>query len=43
MDVVAPIAAAESATVVLGVNLDDLGDHRPGQKAASERGRCSRS
>jgi len=38
MDVVAPIAAAESATVILGVNLDDLGDHRPGQKAADERG-----
>jgi uncharacterized protein len=26
------------ATVVLGVNLDDLGDHRPGQRAATERG-----
>jgi uncharacterized protein len=26
------------STVVLGVNLDDLGDHRPGQQAASERG-----
>ena len=38
MDVVAPIAAAEDATVVLGVNLDDLGDHRPGQKAASDAG-----
>lgn len=38
MDVVAPIAAAEHATVVLGVNLDDLGDHRPGQKAAAEAG-----
>lgn len=38
MDVVAPIAHAEQATVVLGVNLDDLGDHRPGQKAASEAG-----
>jgi pyridinium-3,5-biscarboxylic acid mononucleotide sulfurtransferase len=25
-------------TVVLGVNLDDLGDHRPGQRAAGERG-----
>ncbi len=25
-------------TVVLGVNLDDLDDHRPGQRAASERG-----
>ena len=26
------------ATVVLGVNVDDLGDHRPGQQAAAERG-----
>jgi uncharacterized protein len=33
-----PLAAAEGATVVLGVNLDDLGDHRPGQRAAAERG-----
>jgi uncharacterized protein len=38
MDVVGPIAAAENATVVLGVNIDDLGDHRPGQAAADERG-----
>ena len=38
MDVVAPIAAADGATVVLGVNLDDLSDHRPGQRAADERG-----
>ena len=41
MDVVAPIAAATGATgatVVLGVNLDDLGDHRPGQRAAIEAG-----
>jgi uncharacterized protein len=38
MDVVAPIAAAESATVVLGVNTDDLGEHRPGQRAAVEAG-----
>jgi len=38
MDVVGPIAAAEQATVVLGVNLDDLGDHRPGQRAATEAG-----
>jgi uncharacterized protein len=38
MDVVGPIAAAERATVVLGVNLDDLGEHRPGQRAADERG-----
>jgi pyridinium-3,5-biscarboxylic acid mononucleotide sulfurtransferase len=38
MDVVAPIAALEDATVVLGVNLDDLGDHRPGQQAAAQAG-----
>ena len=38
MDVVGPVADAEGATIVLGVNLDDLGDHRPGQKAAEERG-----
>lgn len=38
MDVVGPVAHAEDATVVLGVNLDDLGDHRPGQRAASEAG-----
>jgi uncharacterized protein len=38
MDVVGPLAAAEGATVVLGVNVDDLGDHRPGQQAAGERG-----
>jgi pyridinium-3,5-biscarboxylic acid mononucleotide sulfurtransferase len=38
MDVVAPIARAERAVVVLGVNTDDLGDHRPGQKAAQEAG-----
>jgi pyridinium-3,5-biscarboxylic acid mononucleotide sulfurtransferase len=35
---VGPLAIAEGANVVLGVNLDDLGDHRPGQRAASERG-----
>ena len=38
MDVVGPIADASDATVVLGVNLDDLGDHRPGQRAADQRG-----
>ena len=38
MDVVRPIASSEAATVVLGVNLDDLGEHRPGQKAAVEAG-----
>lgn len=35
---VTPLAEAEDATVALGVNLDDLGDHRPGQTAAAERG-----
>lgn len=38
LDVTAPIAEAAAATIVLGVNLDDLGDHRPGQRAAAERG-----
>ena len=38
MDVLAPIAIADGAVVVLGVNIDDLGDHRPGQRAASEQG-----
>ena len=38
MDVLAPLATSEQATVVLGVNLDDLDDHRPGQRAAAERG-----
>lgn len=38
LDVLEPLAAATGATVVLGVNVDDLGDHRPGQQAAAERG-----
>ncbi len=38
MDVVGPLALADRATVLLGVNLDDLGEHRPGQAAADERG-----
>jgi pyridinium-3,5-biscarboxylic acid mononucleotide sulfurtransferase len=38
LDALAPLADDEGATVVLGVNLDDLGDHRPGQRAAAERG-----
>lgn len=38
MDALVPLAEAEGATVVLGVNVDDLADHRPGQKAAAERG-----
>ena len=38
MEVVGPLAAEAGATVVLGVNVDDLGDHRPGQRAAEEAG-----
>ncbi len=39
MDVLEPIAAAHGgAAVALGVNMDDLGDHRPGQRAAAGRG-----
>jgi uncharacterized protein len=38
LSALAPLAEASSAVVVLGVNLDDLGDHRPGQRAAAERG-----
>jgi uncharacterized protein len=36
LDAVEPLA--NDATVVLGVNVDDLGEHRPGQRAAAERG-----
>jgi uncharacterized protein len=38
MDRLTPLATAEQAVIALGVNLDDLGDHRPGQRAARERG-----
>lgn len=38
MNSVFPIISASDAAVVLGVNVDDLGDHRPGQKAALEAG-----
>lgn len=38
MDVLVPRARAEDAAIVLGVNVDDLGDHRPGQRAAADRG-----
>ena len=37
MDVTEPIAKAAQGVVLLGVNVDDLGDHRPGQNAAAER------
>jgi uncharacterized protein len=36
MEAVLPLAG--EATVVLGVNVDDLGDHRPGQEAAARHG-----
>lgn len=38
MDALDPIAAQIGATVVLGVNVDDLGEQRPGQRAAAARG-----
>jgi len=38
MDALEPLALERSATVILGVNVDDLGDHRPGQVVAAERG-----
>jgi uncharacterized protein len=38
MDAVTPLASSEGAIVALGVNVDDLGDHRPGQQAAASRG-----
>jgi pyridinium-3,5-biscarboxylic acid mononucleotide sulfurtransferase len=38
MDALVPLAEQEGATVLLGVNVDDLGDHRPGQEAAAARG-----
>ncbi len=40
MDALEPVATAAGAggSIVLGVNLDDLDDHRPGQQAAAERG-----
>ena len=38
MEALVPLASGDGATVVLGVNLDDLGDHRPGQEAATAAG-----
>jgi pyridinium-3,5-biscarboxylic acid mononucleotide sulfurtransferase len=38
MSALGPLAEAESASVVLGVNVSDLGDHRPGQAAAASAG-----
>ena len=38
LDAMVPVAEAADAAIVLGVNVDDLGDHRPGQEAAAARG-----
>jgi uncharacterized protein len=38
MDVLVPIAQERHAHIMLGVNTDDLGDHRPGQQAAELKG-----
>jgi pyridinium-3,5-biscarboxylic acid mononucleotide sulfurtransferase len=38
MDALTPLAQAMGARIALGTNLDDLGDYRPGQRSASERG-----
>lgn len=38
MDKLLDVARSEEATIALGVNLDDLSDHRPGQAAAREGG-----
>src|SRR5687768_16806775 len=37
-DVLGPIAEAAAAVVAVGTIVDDLSDHRPGQRAAAERG-----
>jgi uncharacterized protein len=37
-DALRPLAELLGAPVALGTNMDDLGDHRPGQRAAAERG-----
>lgn len=38
MDALAPVVAERSAIPILGVNIDDLDDHRPGQRAALDAG-----
>jgi uncharacterized protein len=38
MNSLEPVAASSGSIAVLGVNVDDLSDHRPGQTAAAERG-----
>jgi pyridinium-3,5-biscarboxylic acid mononucleotide sulfurtransferase len=38
LDALVPLAELAGAAIALGTNLDDLGDHRPGQRAATARG-----
>ncbi len=38
VDALGPLAAGRGAVVALGVNQDDLGEHRPGQQVAGARG-----
>lgn len=38
LDALVPLAELSGAAIALGTNVDDLGDHRPGQRAASARG-----
>lgn len=37
-DVIEPLASERNAAIALGTNADDLDDHRPGSRAARERG-----
>src|ERR1035437_4092188 len=37
-DAIGPLATMMNASMALGTNLDDLGDHRPGQAAGTSRG-----
>jgi uncharacterized protein len=37
-EVLRPLAGAEGLALAVGTNTDDLGDHRPGQRAAAEHG-----
>ncbi|MFC4947305.1 ATP-dependent sacrificial sulfur transferase LarE [Pseudonocardia sp. GCM10023141] len=38
LDALVPLAELAGAAIALGTNVDDLGDHRPGQRAAVARG-----
>lgn len=38
LDALVPLAELSGVPIALGTNLDDLGDHRPGQRAAALRG-----